>query len=117
MRFLVVLLMVSGCALGQSPFSSGAAKDVRRSAQDAGRTMSTLDRAKTADAHANAVLREGSVVVALVDAHGDGYDGHVVLRISSDHAASSTGVASTAEACFRYDLGGRSPAVPAEVDC
>jgi hypothetical protein len=117
MRSLVLLLLVAGCSIGQSPFSSGAAKDVRRASHEAWLTMSKLDRASTAESHAAAVLHRGTVVIDVVSAHGDGYDGHLVLRIHSDHPASRTGVASSAEACFRYDLGDRRRVAPEEVSC
>ncbi|HVM27938.1 MAG TPA: hypothetical protein VM433_09730 [Mycobacteriales bacterium] len=127
---LSALLLAAGAAVlappavfgttGLTPLSSTAAQDVRQRADSAAVVMGRSGGVDSAVEHARRVVggtEERSI--ELMAAEGDGGRGHVVLRISSTFIdPSPLSNDSTATACYRYELDGRTGLRgPNEVRC
>lgn len=114
-----MILLLAACGTGASPLASAAQKDVRARSESAGRVMSQVLRPRPALEHAARV--RGDIGVARIDimeAEGDGLNGHVILRISAKVPGQGFASGSSATACFRYDLNDNSDgSAPHEVTC
>jgi hypothetical protein len=103
------LLLLTGCGQPVAPFRSPAARDVARRAENAGYAMAKAGRTSSAVDHARRVVGDvGVASIELLEADGDGIQGHVVLRISATPETSGFEQASHDQACFRYDFGDRT---------
>ena len=114
-----MILLLAACGTGASPLVSAAQKDVRARSESAGRVMSQALRPRPALEHAARV--RGDIGVARIDimeAEGDGLNGHVILRISAKVPGQGFASGSSATACYRYDMNDYSDgSAPHQVTC
>lgn len=112
-------LLLTACGTGASPLASAAQKDVRARSETAGTVMSQALRPRPALEHAERVRGDiGVAQIEVMEAEGDGLNGHVLLRISAKLPGQGFTSGSTATACYRYDMNDNSDGTtPHEVTC
>jgi len=114
-----MILLLTACGTGVSPMASAAQKDIEARSEAAGLVMSQALRPSPALEHAARVRGDiGVARIEIMEADGDGLDGHVLLRISAKVPEQGFASGSTATACYRYDMNDNSDAsTPHEATC
>jgi hypothetical protein len=114
-----MIFLLTACGTGVSPMASAAQKDVQARSKTAGLVMSQALRPSPALEHAARVRGDiGVARIEIMEADGDGLNGHVLLRISAKVPEQGFTSGSTATACYRYDMNDNSDgSTPHEVTC